>query len=103
MSREELGLAEETFDPPIRAALATSVAFLIGSLLVLLPYLLPVSPARAVAVAAGVATTTLLITGAAKTRITKEPLLRSALELAGLGMLACGIGLLLGRLVGIAV
>jgi VIT1/CCC1 family predicted Fe2+/Mn2+ transporter len=103
MSREELGLTEETFDPPLRAAVATSLAFLVGSFLVLVPYLLPLSPGRAVTVAAAVAVGTLLVTGAAKTWLTKEPLLRSSLELAGLGMLACVIGLLLGRLVGVAV
>lgn len=103
MSREELGLAEETFDPPLRSGVAAGVAFLVGSVLVLVPYLFPFSPRRAVAVAAGVAVTTLVITGAAKTWLTKEPLLRSSLELAGLGMLALVIGLLLGRLVGVAV
>jgi VIT1/CCC1 family predicted Fe2+/Mn2+ transporter len=103
MSREELGLAEETFDPPLRSAVATSLAFLVGSLLVLVPYLLPFPSGRTIMIAAAVAVVTLLVTGAAKTWLTKEPLLRSSLELAGLGMLACVIGLVLGRLVGVAV
>lgn len=102
MSREELGLTEETFDSPLRVAVATSLAFLVGSTLLLLPYTFRPSPSRAVTAVAGVAVATLLATGAAKTWLTKEPLLRSSLELAGLGMLACAIGLALGRLVGVA-
>jgi VIT1/CCC1 family predicted Fe2+/Mn2+ transporter len=103
MSREELGLTEETFDSPVRVAAVTSVAFLLGSVLLLVPYVFRPTPRQAVTAVFGVAVATLLITGAAKTWLTKEPLIRSSLELAGLGMLACAIGLALGRLVGVAV
>jgi VIT1/CCC1 family predicted Fe2+/Mn2+ transporter len=103
MSREELGLVEETFDSPVRVGAVTSLAFLVGSALLLVPYSFRPSPSGAVTAVAGVAVATLLATGAAKTWLTKEPLLRSSLELAGLGMLACVIGLLLGRLAGVAV
>ena len=44
-----------------------------------------------------------LATGAAKTWVTKEHPVRAALELAGLGILACVIGLVLGWVVGVAV
>src|SRR5439155_1218820 len=49
------------------------------------------------------AVVTLLATGAGKTWVTKESPLRASLELAGLGILACAIGLFLGWLAGVAV
>jgi VIT1/CCC1 family predicted Fe2+/Mn2+ transporter len=103
MTREELGITEEFFDSPVRGALVTSLAFLAGALLLLIPYLFDLAPTTAFPAAAAVAVVALLVTGAAKTWVTKEPMLRASLEMAGLGILAAAIGLALGRLVGIAV
>jgi VIT1/CCC1 family predicted Fe2+/Mn2+ transporter len=102
MSREELGLVEETFDPPARVAAVTGLAFLTGTLLLLAPYALRPSPRVGFGAAAAVAVVTLLATGAAKTRLTKESPVRASLELALLGVLASLVGLGLGRLVGVA-
>src|SRR5881392_2842810 len=44
MSREELGLAEETFDPPVRIAAVTGFAYLTGALITLVPYFLHPAP-----------------------------------------------------------
>jgi len=102
MTREELGLAEEVFDSPVRIALVTSLSYLVGALFLLVPYAFG-QPARdALTSAAVLAIGALLVTGAAKTRLTKERALTASLELAGLGALACLIGLGLGRLVGVA-
>lgn len=101
MTREELGLAEEAFDPPLRIALVTSLSYLVGALMLLVPYLFGRGSRQALATAAALAVGTLLVTGAAKTRLTKERPLTASLELAGLGILACLIGLGLGRLVGV--
>jgi len=103
MSREELGLAEEAFDSPLRSGLVTSLAYAVGAIVLLAPYAFTAAPPRAFVFAAGLALVTLLATGAGKTWITKEPPLRASLELAGLGVLACLIGLGLGWLVGVAV
>ena len=103
MTREELGLAEEAFDSPARVAVVTGLSYLIGAVLLLVPYVLGRAARPALATAAGVAVGTLLVTGAAKTRLTKERPLVASLELAGLGILACLIGLALGHLVGVAV
>jgi VIT1/CCC1 family predicted Fe2+/Mn2+ transporter len=102
MSREELGLAEETFDSPVRVAVVTSLSYGAGAVLLLTPYLLRFTPRGGFGAAAAVAVVALLVTGAAKTRLTKERPLRASLELAGLGILASVIGLALGRLVGVA-
>jgi VIT1/CCC1 family predicted Fe2+/Mn2+ transporter len=103
MSREELGLSDELFDSPVQGALVTSLAFLAGALLLLVPYFLDVAPGLAFRMSAALAVVALLVTGGAKTWVTKEPMIRASLEMAGLGILACAIGLALGRLVGIAI
>ena len=103
MSREELGLAEEVFDSPVRVGFVTSLAYQVGALLLLIPYAFAASPRGAFAAAAVIAVVTLLATGAGKTWVTKERPVRAALELAGLGILACVIGLVLGWAVGVAV
>ncbi len=103
MSREELGLAEQAFDSPLRSGLVTSLAYAVGAIVLLAPYAFIAAPPRAFVFASGLALVTLLATGAGKTWITKEPPFRASLELAGLGALACVIGLVLGWLVGVAV
>ncbi len=103
MSREELGLTEETFDSPARVGVVTSLAYQAGAVLLLVPYAFRPSAEHALVAALVIGVAALLATGAAKTWLTKEPMLRASLELAGLGMLACAIGFLLGRLVGVAV
>jgi len=103
MSREELGLTEETFDSPVLIAALTGFSYLAGALLTLVPYLFRPVPGSTFAVAASLAVVTLLVTGAAKTWLTKENPLTASLELAGLGVLACAVGLVVGHLVGVAV
>src|SRR5437870_5608261 len=97
------GLAEETFDPPVRIAAVTGFAYLTGALITLVPYFLHPAPPRTFAAAAALSVATLLVTGAAKTWLTKENPVAASLELAGLGVLACVVGFVLGRLVGVAV
>ena len=103
MSREELGLAEEVFDSPVRVGFVTSLAYQLGALLLLIPYAFAATPRTAFTAAAVVAVVTLLAIGAGKTWVTKERPVQAALELAGLGILACVIGLVLGWVVGVAV
>src|SRR4029077_21012644 len=55
MSREELGLAEEVFDSPVRVGLVTSLAYQVGALLLLVPYTLGRTPRGAFTAAAGIA------------------------------------------------
>jgi VIT1/CCC1 family predicted Fe2+/Mn2+ transporter len=102
MSREELGLTEETFDSPTRVGTVTGIAYAIGAVLLLLPYAFRPTPHHGLLAAVVVAIVALLATGVAKTRLTKESPWRASLELATFGMLACAIGLALGRLVGVA-
>jgi vacuolar iron transporter family protein len=103
MSREELGLAEQSFDSPLRVGAVTSVAYLVGALFLLAPYAFTPIPSHAFTAAAVLAVVTLLVTGAGKTWVTKEPPIRAALELAALGVLACAVGFALGWIVGFAI
>src|SRR5262245_59729794 len=73
MSREELGLGEQSFDSPLRSGFVTSIAYIVGALLLLVPYAFTPAPTHAFAVAAVLALATLLATGAGKTWLTKEP------------------------------
>jgi VIT1/CCC1 family predicted Fe2+/Mn2+ transporter len=81
----------------------TSLAYQLGALLLLIPYAFAATPRNAFAAAAVVAVVALLAIGAGKTWVTKERPVQAALELAGLGILACVIGLVLGWVVGVAV
>jgi VIT1/CCC1 family predicted Fe2+/Mn2+ transporter len=103
MSREELGLVEEAFDVPARVGGVTSLSYLAGALLLLAPYAVVRTPRAGLGAAVAIAVGTLLAIGAGKTWVTKEHPAQAGLELAGLGVLACVIGLVLGWLVGIAV
>src|SRR2546426_1552606 len=82
MSREELGLTEETFDSPLRVGAVTGLAFLVGAMLLLVPYAFHPGPRGGFLAAGLVAVVTLLVTGAVKTWLTREPPLRASLELA---------------------
>ncbi|TMA41393.1 MAG: hypothetical protein E6J83_12780, partial [Deltaproteobacteria bacterium] len=75
-------------------------AYLTGALITLVPYFLHPAPRHTFAVAAALAIATLLAIGAAKTWLTRENPLAASLELAGLGVLSCIVGFVLGRLVG---
>jgi VIT1/CCC1 family predicted Fe2+/Mn2+ transporter len=96
MMREELGLMEETFDQPVESGLITGIAFLIGSLPPLLPYLfLPASQALPVMIVLSILA--LFGIGIGKTRVTKVGWLRSSLEVVLLGIVAAVIGYGLGE------
>jgi predicted membrane protein (TIGR00267 family) len=96
MMREELGLMEETFDQPVESGLITGIAFLIGSLPPLLPYLfLPASQALPVMIVLSILA--LFGIGIGKTRVTKVSWLRSSLEVVLLGIVAAVIGYGLGE------
>src|SRR5207237_5077108 len=63
MSREELGLAEETFDPPVQIAAITGFSYLAGALLTLVPYFFHHAAQPSLAMAASLAGATLPVIG----------------------------------------
>ncbi len=87
MMREELGLAPEQFENPIKASVNVFIAFVVASMIPLLPYVFfPAKQALAIASVAFVIT--LFIAGAAKSYITHIGWLKSGLEMLFIGVVA---------------
>jgi len=96
-TREELGVDPNELPSPILAGLASLLAFSLGALVPLLPYLvgLPVLTAT-LAITAVALVTGGMIVG----RLTGRPLLRSGLRQLALGGLAIGVTFGVGSLIG---
>jgi VIT1/CCC1 family predicted Fe2+/Mn2+ transporter len=99
MMREELGILEESFDNPVMVGLLMSGAFIAGGIAPLLPYLFMENALSALKVAVAASLAALFVIGVGKTILTKEPWLKSGLEVMLLGSLAAGVGFGIGKLV----
>ena len=98
MMREELGILEETVNPAT-IGLLMMAAFTIGGIPPLLPYMFMQQPLAALKMAVVVSLLALFLVGVAKTALTKQPRLKSGLEVVFLGSLAAGIGFGIGKLI----
>jgi predicted membrane protein (TIGR00267 family) len=98
MKREELGLFEEHLDDPKGVACIMGLSFLTGSLPPILPYFFTRNAFDAIWIAMILSVLFLFLVGVAKTRLTKTHPLRSGVETTVLGIMASGIGYLLGWL-----
>jgi VIT1/CCC1 family predicted Fe2+/Mn2+ transporter len=98
MKREELGLFDEHLDDPVGVALTMGLSFLAGALPPIVPYFFIGDPHSAIWIAVLCSVVFLFSVGVAKTRLTKVKPLRSGLETTTLGVVACGIGYILGWL-----
>ena len=96
-TREELGV--DPFDLPsaVLAGISSLVAFSLGALVPLLPYLVGLS---ALADALGITAVALVVGGMAVGRLTGRPLLRSGLRQLALGGVAIGVTFVVGSLIG---
>ena len=101
MMREELGILEESFDHPVTIGLLMSVSFLVGGVVPLLPYLVMENVLVALKVAVAVSLVALFVIGVGKTVLTKQPWLKSGIEVMLLGSLAAGVGFVIGKIVAI--
>lgn len=101
MMTEELGLSAQ-FGRPVGAAVVVFVAFLIGGVVPILPFLWS-EGFGALVVAFGLTAAALLVAGAIRSRFTGERPVVAGLELVGMATLGVGAALLIGRLVGVAV
>ncbi len=102
MAREELGLDPDDLGSPWGAAASSFVAFSLGAVLVVLPYLVGGGPA-ALASAVAVAVLALVVVGATMARLTGRPLLRGIVRQVSVGGLAAAATYLLGVLFGVSV
>ena len=99
MMEEELGLIAEPASAPVRAAAVMGLAFVAGAIVPLAPYFL-LNGVAALAASVGCSVAALFLLGSTKTTLTKTKWWMGGLEVVGLGMFACAVGYLVGRLVG---
>jgi VIT1/CCC1 family predicted Fe2+/Mn2+ transporter len=96
-TREELGVDPFELPSAVLAGVSSLLAFSVGALVPLLPYLAGLS---ALAAALGLAAAALLAGGMAVGRLTGRPILRAGLRQLALGGIAVGVTFTVGSLIG---
>ena len=102
LAREELGLDPESLGSPWSAALSSFVAFGIGAVIPVVPYLLMQS-SMALYFSAAVCGISLFTVGAAISIFTGRSLAYSGFRMVGIGALAAVVTFGIGRLIGVSV
>ncbi len=98
MAHKELGIAPEALEEPLGNAIVMGVAYVLGGIVPVLPYLLlPFHAAISVSIIGTFLA--LFLFGGLKGRIVKQPWWRSGLEMLGIAGAAAFVGFLIGRLV----
>ncbi len=100
--REELGLDPDELGSPWGAAFGSFVAFAIGAIVPVVPYLFG-SGAVAFVVALGASLVALFLVGAGVSLLTGRSLWFSGFRQVGLGLAAAGVTYLVGRVIGVSV
>ncbi|MDT4969187.1 MAG: vacuolar iron transporter family protein [Acidobacteriota bacterium] len=100
-AREELGLDLNELGSPWGAALSSFVAFIVGAIVPVLPYVLLPGP-NAFAMSLVLSGLALLGVGAMVSRFTGQSLWISAVRMLLIGSFAAGITYLVGRVVGVS-
>lgn len=102
LAEEKLGLVPEKYENPIKGGAAIFVAFLLGSLFPILPFLLSDTKLASLISLAATAMT-LFAVGAVKTKITKRNWLKSGLEMVTIAIAAAAAGYVIGLLFGVQI
>jgi len=97
-TREELGVDPFELPSALLAGFSSLIAFSIGAIIPLLPYLAGL-PSKS-ATSLGIAAVALLAGGMVVGRLTGRPLLRSGLRQLALGALAVAVTFAVGHLIG---
>ncbi len=98
MAHKELGIAPEALEEPLGNALVMGVAYVLGGLIPVLPYLLlPMRTAMPVSITGTLLA--LFLFGGLKGRVVRQSWWRSGLEMLGVAGVAAFVGFLIGRLV----
>lgn len=96
---EENGIIPDHFDNPLKNALTILVAFLVGSLIPLVPFfLLDIWTAQITSLS--IAIVALFIVGAVKTKFTEKVWWKSGLEMLIVGLAAAVVGFAIGKVLG---
>jgi VIT1/CCC1 family predicted Fe2+/Mn2+ transporter len=99
MMTEELGLSVAPTTTPLRSGLVVALAYAVGAAFPVLPYAWPLTVGRAFVLSIVLTLTALFGVGAAKTKMTGRPWLRSGLESVLVGAIAAAATFVAGRLV----
>jgi VIT1/CCC1 family predicted Fe2+/Mn2+ transporter/rubrerythrin len=102
LAREELGLDPESLGSPWTAALSSFVAFTIGAIIPVIPYLV-IRSSLALPVSTLVCGVSLFLVGALISIFTGRNMVYSGFRMVGIGALAAGVTFAIGRLLGISV
>jgi VIT1/CCC1 family predicted Fe2+/Mn2+ transporter len=102
LAREELGLDPESLGSPWVAALSSFVAFGIGAVIPVIPYLL-IRSSNALIISAIVCGGSLFLVGALISLFTGRNMAYSGFRMVGIGALAAGVTFLVGRVLGVSV
>ncbi len=102
LSREELGLDPDELGSPWAAATSSMLAFALGALVVVLPYLFGGGTA-ALVVAIGLSVLAMLAVGTFLGTMNRRPIVRSALRQLLVGGVAALVTFVVGRLIGVSV
>ena len=97
MMRFELGLEEPDPGRALRSAITIALAYIVGGLVPLSPYILAAEVHSAFLLSIGVTLIALFIFGFVKARFTGAPTLRGALQTLIIGALAAGAAYLIAR------
>lgn len=103
MMREEFGVGEESERSPFVAMGLVMLAFVVGAILPLVPFLLGIGGLPGLAGASGLSIAGLFVAGALKAKTSGLAAWRSGLEMTLLGVLAAAITYGVGTLVGVAI
>lgn len=96
---EEYGIAESSFEKPVRLALTTGAAFAAAAVVPVLPFLFLPHPS-AVALSVVLSAAALFAAGVLRSLVTLKPFLRNGLEMVAVGMGASVFTYLVGRTLG---
>ncbi len=101
MVREELGLDPDDLGSPWKAAGSSFLAFALGAIVVVLPYLVP-GVASGIALAAGItlALLAMIVVGAGMARLNGRPVLPAIVRQIVVGVAAAGTTYVIGSLIG---
>jgi VIT1/CCC1 family predicted Fe2+/Mn2+ transporter len=102
MMKEEFGIGDESDRSPVRAALIIMLAFLLGSVFVVVPYA-GLSNQAALLGSSALSLMALFSAGVVRARASRLPVVAAGFEMMAIGVLAAAISYGVGRLVGVAV
>jgi len=102
-ARAELGVDPRTLASPLQAAVSSIIAFVVGALLPVLPWLFGASGALPTLLSVAIGVVAAAFVGASIGRLAARSPWRSALRQVLIVLVACGVTYVIGQLVGVSV